>query len=360
MLGTRLAILITLFSIASSTVIADAQAGQGRDRVASARRQDQQQAKGDTQNRNRADTGSTEPFSAANPVINGERRDCNTLMNVAVEPQTAEKPNSSDRLTFRSALWNWLFGWPFMILVILAFFTAWPGRLALLLRPFESLKLFGAEFVLNRIGGEEVEDRLAKLRKREQEKFDREINEKGLSFKHHRLVDEYIRPNIEQFAYKNIRATIHVQDLLFEDGLYQLLDYYPNQRLGGRGRSFSSRTGIIGKAWRLAKSQYAAVVPTNEEELILHWGMTSAEAPKAGHGRHSFACVVLKSGAEVLGLLYFDSPVEKAFGENDSDPAWHSLERAITKGAIETDLIADLLKLNRELIRPSAVIRIFS
>jgi hypothetical protein len=150
-----------------------------------------------------------------------------------------------------------------------------------------------------------------------------------------------------------------VQDLLFADALYQLLDYYPYQG-SGRGRSFSSRSGIIGKAWRLGKSQYAEVVPVEEGKLILDWGMTRAEADNAGHGRQSFACVVLGSADEKLGLVFFDSPSPKAFGENKDSKLWTDLEASITKGAAETGLIVDLRALNLNLIRPSAFIHIFS
>lgn len=298
------------------------------------------------------------PTSAANVQRSTSHGDCCPVMNVAVEPRPVETSNPFPKPTFSLAFWAWLFGWPGLVFIVLTFFTIWPNRLRRLLSPFDSLNLFGAEFVLSRVGGEEVEERLARLRKIEQEKFDKTVNERQIDRKHHALIDEYMRPVIPGFNSLQIRSTIHVQDLLFEDALYQLLDYYPSQG-SGRGRSFSSRRGIIGKAWRLSESQYAEVVPSSERELILEWGMTDSEADTAGHNRHSFGCVILRSGGEKLGLIYFDSPVKRAFGNDHNDPTWKTLEEALTKGVIETGIIADLRSLNRELIRSSAYIAIF-
>ena len=48
------------------------------------------------------------------------------------------------------------------------------------------------------------------------------------------------------------RATVHIPDVLFSDTLYQLLDYWPKGK--GGGRRFSARFGILGLAWRLEES----------------------------------------------------------------------------------------------------------
>jgi hypothetical protein len=281
------------------------------------------------------------------------------IINISAEPESGGESISSPEKTPPSVFLSWLFGWQGLTFFFLIFFLIWPSRLRALLSPFRSFKLFGAEFVLNRAGGEEVEERMAELRQKEKEKFDNAIALRKMTPKFQKIVDDYIKPKLSQFDSLEIRATIHVQDLLFEDALYQLLDYYPSQG-SGRGRSFSSRSGIIGKTWRLGKSQYAEVVPVDEERLILDWGMTRAEADRAGHGRQSFACVLMRSIDEKLGLIYFDSPSRKAFGNDKDSELWKDLEANITKGATETGLIADLSVLNRELIRPSAFIRIFS
>jgi hypothetical protein len=286
-------------------------------------------------------------------------QDNRAVINIATEPRSGEKPTSTSEKIFLSSFWSWLFGWQFLTFFFLALFFLWPSRLKLLLSYFESFKLFGTEFVLNRVSGEGVEERVAALRQREKEKFDSAITQGKIILKFQTLVQECIKPHLEQFDSLEIRATIHVQDLLFADALYQLLDYYPHQG-SGRGRSFSSRSGIIGKAWRLGESQYAEVVPVDEKKLILDWGMTRAEAEDAGHGRKSFACVVLGNADAKLGLVFFDSPSPKAFGENKDSKLWNDLEASITKGATETGLIMELSKLYLNLIRPSAFIHIFT
>jgi hypothetical protein len=355
---TRCSVMIILFAILSSSVMLFTQSGQAPNPEKSAGQNSQHPTK-PVDDRGSSLDGKNLPLSTAETEAPCCNTDNGPVINIAAEPESGEKSSSSSEKTFPSIFWSWLFGWQGFTFFFLMLFLLLPNRLRVLLSPFDSFKLFGAEFVLNRIGGEKVEERIAKLQQKEKEKFDNSIALKQATPKFQKLVDDYMRPRLSQFESLQIRATIHVQDLLFEDALYQLLDYYPSQRFG-RGRSFSSRSGMIGKAWRLGESQYAEVVPVDQERLILDWGMTRAEADRAGLGRKSFGCVVLRGADEKLGLVYFDSPFPKAFGNDKDDQLWIDLEANITKGAADTGLIADLSALNRELIRPSAFIRVFS
>lgn len=120
---------------------------------------------------------------------------------------------------------------------------------------------------------------------------------------------------------KRPRATVHIRDPLYEGVLYQLVDYYP----GGSGarRRYSTRFGILGRAWRLGRTQESGRVPTERDALIVEWGMTREQAVSAAHDRESFLCMPLHSieptvTAECLqvglqvGALYVDAVPKNA------------------------------------------------
>ena len=50
------------------------------------------------------------------------------------------------------------------------------------------------------------------------------------------VVQTAILPHLTDEAKRSYRVTIHIPDVLFEDALYQLLDYYPAAR-GGAAHS---------------------------------------------------------------------------------------------------------------------------
>ncbi len=110
------------------------------------------------------------------------------------------------------------------------------------------------------------------------------------------------------------RATVHVRDALYRDALYQLVDYWPDG--GGADRRFSTRFGILGRAWRLGRSLYERDVPTSPESLICQWGMTAEQAERAARGRRSFVCVVLRHQGSLVGVLYIDAKVGSAFPDD--------------------------------------------
>ncbi len=65
---------------------------------------------------------------------------------------------------------------------------------------------------------------------------------------------EVLREKGLEYKQESVRATIHVDDIVFRSYLYQLIDYFPGQSRGGAGRRFSHRYGIIGQSWRLDES----------------------------------------------------------------------------------------------------------
>ena len=260
--------------------------------------------------------------------------------------------------------------WPvivFLLLVYLAWVKSAPRRLAEIFKPFRSVKLFGAEFVLSEEEAREVakdaDEAFEGYRKQAQRDYDRLIEVYGLKQKLEAVVQSHVRPILGRIhgnkrPIPDFRCTAHVPYILFTDTLYQLLDYYP--RGGSRGRIRSARFGIIGRTWRLGESQTQGRVPVDPRELIRGWGMTREEADAAGLGRKSFSCVVLQDEEGTpAGVFYMDSKSEDAFGADDDKPTRDELHGAIVDGCNRCGLTNAVAKLSRELRRRSPLIRIY-
>ena len=102
------------------------------------------------------------------------------------------------------------------------------------------------------------------------------------------------------------RATIYIQDVVFSDALYQLINYYPNGH--GGGRRYSVRFGAIGLAWRSGQLEIWNGSTTTEDvsELVKKWGMHRAEAESA-QARELAICVPLNSEDGKEAVLYIDA-----------------------------------------------------
>jgi hypothetical protein len=126
----------------------------------------------------------------------------------------------------------------------------------------------------------------------------------------------------------DLRATVHVPDIVFKDYLYQLVEYYPGDAAGRTaGRRFSQRYGVVGRAWRLGRSVGSGTAvsgPDAASQLIMHWGMQPHEADDQSHLRPANLCIVLVNDQDddsQVGLLYMDSTAENAFGvDRDRQP----------------------------------------
>lgn len=119
---------------------------------------------------------------------------------------------------------------------------------------------------------------------------------------------------------KGYRCTIHIPDPLYLNQLYQLLDYYPKG--GGSGRTFSSRAGIIGMAWRnLESDKWHQHTQITERDLIRQWGMTVGEAEnrESTDRKKLFLAVPLLdvSDAVPIGVFYFDAENRQDLGLSD-------------------------------------------
>ena len=110
------------------------------------------------------------------------------------------------------------------------------------------------------------------------------------------------------------RFTLYVRDVILAHSVRQLVNYLGNGR-GGKGRIFSERYGIIGKAWRSERSQKANE-PYSADDLIEKWGMTSAETNDTTGGKTIFLAVCIKNTRGLVGVLYADSTESQLFERN--------------------------------------------
>jgi hypothetical protein len=179
--------------------------------------------------------------------------------------------------------------------------------------------------------------------------FDRQATVFAIDEKHQRLVVDHVLPilPLQGDPRPSFRSTIHVPDILFTGALYQLLDYY-GYSPGKRGRAFSSRFGIVGRAWRLGEPQVEGQVSTLPEDLVRGWGMTWKEAARAGKGNEAFAAVPLKDEYGVsVGILFFDSYRAYVFGAARKDVNLDQealvFVEAVTQGATVSGLTSALV-----------------
>lgn len=115
------------------------------------------------------------------------------------------------------------------------------------------------------------------------------------------------------------RITIHMDDPLYKNSVYQLVDYIPKEDFPERkrGRRFSTRHGIVGLAWRTQKPEYDPEVDEDPDKLVRKWGMTEIEAKKAGRGRKSHMALPLPRDGKPKFILFFDAQPKHIFGEDD-------------------------------------------
>jgi hypothetical protein len=230
-----------------------------------------------------------------------------------------------------------LLSWPVLVGLLAAYFvfaTFAPYRLARLLRPFRSVKLFGAEFQLSEEVGADAEQAIEILRKQVKRQVDVLVETYAVRAKLEAVIHDVQEILDKRSQLKDLRFTLHTPDILFADTLYQLVDYYP--RGGGRGRTFSFRFGIIGLAWRARGSFVRGEVPTDPQQLVRRWGMSNEEAVASGGGRQSFAAILLNDDVETpIAIFYMDTAEKHAFGADNAEESGESKEETAAKGDTE-------------------------
>lgn len=257
-----------------------------------------------------------------------------------------------------------IISWPSVFLIIFAFLVfSKKVRKAFieLLKPFQKIKVGSAELVLNKEESakisKSIKNTFTGYREQVNSEYDLFVERYNISIKLEAVVEEMKNyPNVFKKGIKNLRCTIHMPDILFDNTLYQLLDYYPGGQ--GKGRIKSVRFGIIGKAWRLGKPITQGQVSTNSEDLIKDWGMTRNEATIAGVSRQSLSCVMLRDKSTLpVGIFYMDAEEKDAFAINGLKS--EELHKLISSICIEKKLTETLAKLSEELRGRAPLIQIY-
>lgn len=261
--------------------------------------------------------------------------------------------------------WAWPVAMLLAVFAVLAWITLSTAArpvLTILFGRVRRISAFGVEFDLSQAAAVQtrtnVEAGFDELRNRLKRQFDSLVDSEGLNNKLLSLAENAVLPHLTSKARRTYRCTIHIQDVLFEDALYQLLDYYPSG--GGRGRTRSVRFGIIGRCARLNQSDIQTDVTTNAAKLVESWAMTAAEAAIVGRDRQSFAAIPLFDGdQQFLGILYVDAVPKDAWspapGEEHDD---HPLCENIATYAIECGLIAALSRIIPEMRKTGPRLRL--
>ena len=246
--------------------------------------------------------------------------------------------------------------WPTIVAVLLGCLVA-TGELKNMVGRLRKVSGAGLDFEFSEDGAPKTrqtfEESFATIRRQLRREFDRLARIHNLAEKRQTVVRETLAPlllGLHPGASPSYRCTVHVPDPLFQDHLYQLLDYYPDG--GGRGRSFSIRVGLIGLVWRAGRSLESQDL-VDEAELIGKWGMTAAEADASrASGRRSFIGVLLTDlyGVQV-GVVYLDSKSPETFGRTPLER--QTVIEAIASGCREKGLTANLATAVREMRRKS-------
>jgi hypothetical protein len=247
--------------------------------------------------------------------------------------------------------------WPVVVvtaIVVLARTRVGAQFLQALSARLTKVSVLGVVFELTPDGAKKVqygvESALDDYRNRLQAEYDRQVQAKQVNDRLALVVEEAIKIARGGVPPTNYRCTIHVEDVLLVNALYQLVDYYPQAR-GSRGRRFGIRYGMIGKTWRLRVDQIApnvfdgrGSIAAKVETLIKDWAMTHAEATAAAQDAiTAFVVVVIKEGGSELpvALLYFDSKTAEAFGDATEADKFaaavraESDQRGLTKALID-------------------------
>lgn len=265
-----------------------------------------------------------------------------------------------------------LFPWPIVVLVVIALLAWGPDRLGSL---FASLNVeLPGVFKLG--GGAAVPEAFKKEMGDAQKivaRTNKEIEEAYSAAKDYvvQLRDRYgIDKLVETLAMdvaqiigeqcpEDFRLTIYVPDLIFEDRLYQLAEYYDQkgQRVlpNRSGRAFSIRYGIIGRVWRTGVPEIEGQLISKEDRdqigdnpdirelekfIARRWGLTLDEAVRV-RPYPSYGAIRIERGERPLGIVFFDSKRPNAFG---SPPASKRIDSAVQNSA----LAVGLLEMSRE------------
>lgn len=215
--------------------------------------------------------------------------------------------------------WLPLLWFGFVVLLVFGLWTS--GLVPGLLRRIRKFGGFGIEFEFSEDSAKQtrdsIESSLDGVRKTIRRELEADVRARALQSGLKSVLEESRLGTSD-----NYRATIHIPDPLYDNWLYQLLDYHPKG--AGHGRAFSNRAGIIGLAWRLHQDQeWSQSSGISLDELIRQWGMTHREAAerRATDGFKEMLAVPLTDSTQSrpVGLLYLDSKEQGFLGRHEAD-----------------------------------------
>lgn len=268
-----------------------------------------------------------------------------------------------------------LFPWPFVTL-LLVFSAARSETLRDFIKEiipmFRRIKIGFAEFELTdetrkafTYQTSELNSFISSYRDKITQEVTRLVEVKLIEEAMQNCVEKYIIPTLPSPNLPpNFRCTIHVEDFLLKNRLYQLLDYYPSG-VNTAGRVHSIRYGVIGKAYRSGLPQIKGDLlesknrnDRSESEILkiiaLEWGLTIKEARNVMK-YPSYCAVPLRHEGRSIGVFYMDSTTARAFGSKDDDP---TLIKAIQNAAESTGLAKYVAEILSELRSASAKLEI--
>jgi hypothetical protein len=232
--------------------------------------------------------------------------------------------------------------WPSVTLIALLLVTH--GRLVdqltKLFQPFRSVKLFGATFILEEGAARQAREQFAAFRDQVKAEFELEVDRHRVRHQLEAVAREVIEPYFKSHLdgeVRDYRCTVHVEDVLFDESLFQLVDDFP--RGGGRGQLKSIRFGLIGWVWRRQEPKTHAAPARPIDDRMDEWGMTLSEAEMSGRGKKLFSGTLLRDSTNTpIAVFYLDSSEEL----HDPGDNWASLHATVEDGCRRLGLTASI------------------
>jgi hypothetical protein len=253
--------------------------------------------------------------------------------------------------------------WPVALILVVLLFAFHPrlNRMLGLAKVVRKIKAGGVEMEINPEAVDAVRAELRQSVKELAEKAKDEYERMAKLMRIGEHLERVIMQSLPRILENNkiieipsdVRGTVHVQDIVFNEYLYQLTDYFPTRT--GSGRRFPQRYGIIGRSWRLGTSlgegNAFAAGKGEEKTLIEEWGMTREDVHARGKNQPAYLSVVLASTVDddfPNGILYVDSNQVGAFGTDE----------VATKIAVQLETTPEVVALRKALERALAPLRL--
>jgi hypothetical protein len=227
--------------------------------------------------------------------------------------------------------------WPVAVLIVafLLLRSTVPSRIFPdIFRRVKSIGAFGVNLELEQQfdafvrEGEDLKELLPRLRSSVTAEVSKQTKDLGIESAFKKFVQKlvsFLAAEKQDLNKSKIRATIHIEDPLFDGQIMQLLEYVNGEGdiLPGdsAGRSFSIRRGIVGRCWRSLLPEIRGLLTADQKQSATEdqrrivaqtWGLTLDEAQHF-ENYPSYISIPVETG-EAKFVVYVDSKLEGAFG----------------------------------------------